>query len=169
MSTVFRDLPKLVEQDESKFTCWAASLEAWMSVTPRSPAQWFIKTQEDAISAWKSFCNDKSGLNVKEGFPLMAAGVGMDFKVFPRASQLSGAFLSGKLKIKGHIYLFFGGGQTGLGNTLAHAVVLYKVSNSWSSNCTVGVMDPWPGIGFREDEPLASFQKAKEAVVGWPE
>lgn len=169
MSTVFRDHPKLVEQDKSKFTCWAAALESWMSVTPKSPAQWFLKTQADAINEWKSFCDDKGGLDVQWGFRLMAAGVGMDYKVFPQASQLSGGFLSGKLQIKGHLYLFFGGGQSGLGNTLGHAVVLYKVSDSWSSKCTVGVMDPWPGIGFREAEPLATFQKAKEAVVGWPE
>jgi hypothetical protein len=170
MTSFYRPVPNEVFQDPTTHTCWAAALESWMSVTPQSPASWYIKTQEDAINEMKSFCDGNLGLSIKQfGFPLMAAAVGMGFEVFLRARELSGNFLYAKLKAKGYLYIFVAGGHTGLGNTLAHAGVIYGIANPWGKNCTVGVMDPWPGKGIRPMQPLADYQKAKEAVVGWLE
>jgi|GEM_PF-2145440 len=168
--SVFRPHPKLVKQDKKKHTCWAAALESWMSVTPQSPAHWYIKTQEDAIDEWEMFCNKKGGLDVIWGVQFVAAGTGMDLKVFPDASKLTGRFLADKLKTKGHLYFFFAGGQTDIGNGIGHCVVIYRVANFFSDACTLSIMDPWPDVqGYTENCPLADFKKAKEAVVGWPE
>src|SRR5688572_2966508 len=135
-------IPKEVFQNKERFTCWAASLESWMSVTPNSPASWFIKTQDDAINEWNTFCDDNSGLDAKWGFALMAAAVGMNAEVFKNASNLTASFIYWKLKTYGHLYVFFTGGQTGLGNGLAHASVIYGISSSSDNGASVGVMDP---------------------------
>jgi hypothetical protein len=49
-----REEPRVVTQANEKI-CWAAALESWMSVTPQSPASWFLKTQRDALRQWQTF------------------------------------------------------------------------------------------------------------------
>lgn len=169
MSSVYYEPPREVFQDPEKFTCWAAALESWISVTPNCPASWFIKTQQDAIDNWKDFTGSKSGLNVKEGFPWLAAACGMEYKVFKSAKDLTGDFLYSKLKTRRYLYFFFAGGQTGLGNGLAHASVVYEISKPWSKDSSISVMDPWVGKGIRPGQPLAVYRGANEAVVAWLE
>ena len=166
-----REHPPLIEQDKNLFTCWAATITSWVKAVSKSPAKWFLNTQQDAIDNWADKKSAKKGLNIKEitGLQLMAAGVGMDLKIFKPANKLTGAFAYEKLKLKGHLWLFYAGGNTGLSNELGHAVVIYKVSNPFGKDCTVGAMDPWPGVGYREDWPLSFYQNANECVVGWPE
>lgn len=167
MSGFSRELPRKVQQykEDGKVTCWAAALESWMSVTPQSPASWFMKTQDDALSSWKSFTVD-GGLEVKWGFRLMAAGVGMEYQVCKPAKKITGALIYSKLKQKSHIYLLFAGGMTMTSGQIGHCVVIYGVENPWSNDCKVSYMDPWFG-DYKKDEPLSYFQNANEAVVGW--
>ena len=167
MASYARNIPPVVTQDKSRHTCWAAAVTSWVAATPKSPATWWLKSQDDAIEQYSMFCNNKGGLDVKQGLLWLAAGVGMDLAVYKKAQQLDGSFLYWKLVTKGHLFLVFAGGSTGLGNSLGHAVVVYKVS-SGPKGYVLGVMDPWPGKG-RYDVPLARFQAANEAVVGWPE
>jgi hypothetical protein len=122
MSSIYYEPPREVFQDPKKFTCWAATLESWMSVTPESPASWFIKTQDDAIRTWQDFTGNKGGLNVKSGFQWMAAACGMEFEVFADAKKITGEFLHAKLKERRYLYFFFAGGQTNLGNGLARGL-----------------------------------------------
>ena len=171
--------PPEVLQDQSQFTCWAASLESWLSVTPQSPASYLIQTQDDAVAMFSNaFTTNKNGLEIKLGFSMLAATAGMQFKVFFKASQLTGDFLYTMLRNRGYLYLFFAGrgpdlpGGTGtscgvaVGNGLAHAVVIYGISNPWNpSKCTLGVMDPWSGM--RAGVDLKCYRQAKEAVVAW--
>ncbi|MDQ6785461.1 MAG: hypothetical protein M3033_01390 [Acidobacteriota bacterium] len=166
MSAFSRELPKQVQQyKDGRFTCWAAALESWMSVTPQSPASWFIKTQDDAIAEWKSFSGSNSGLDVQWGFRLMAAAVGMEYGVFKPAKKISGGFLYDKLKTRGHIYVLYAGGMTNTSGQFGHCVVVYGISNLWSDSCKVSFMDPW--TANYKDEPLTYFQQAGEAVAGW--
>jgi hypothetical protein len=162
MTTFSRQRPKLAEQDQDKFTCWAAALESWMDVTPQSPLRWAIKTQDDAISQYKMFCGTKDGLEMPWGFQIMAAGVGMDFKVFLDPRHLTGAFLYWKLKTKGHLYFFVA--RWGV----AHAGVIYQIANPWRKSCTISFMDPWPGHGYRIDDSLEHVREARVACIGWP-
>jgi hypothetical protein len=140
---------------------------AWVQVTPKSPASWWLRSQEDAIEQYRPFCDSKGGLSVSPGVEWLAAGVGMDLKVYKKASGLDGGYLHWRLATRGHLFLMFAGGATGLGNSLGHAVVVYKISST-SGGYSLGMMDPWPGMG-RRDLPLSRFQAANEAVLGWPE
>jgi hypothetical protein len=169
MSTVYYKPPREVFQDPKKFTCWAAALESWMSVTPESPMNWLIKTQDDAIRNWADFTGDNGGLNVQSGFKWMAAACGMEYSVFPDAKELTGNFLHAKLKARRYLYFFFAGGETNLGNGLAHASVIYEISKPWSKDCSISVMDPWVGKGIRPGQPLEVYRQAKEAVIAWLE
>ena len=164
-----RTPPKVVMQ-KSHFACWAAALEAWMGVTPKSPASWFLKTQEDALATYKPFLkNEQGAISVSGedgsvgGVQMMAAGVGMDLAVFKKAALITGAFLYQKLVAKGHVYLMFADG------TIGHTVVIYKIVHPFNSKkCVVSLMDPWPKKGLIE-RPLADVQEHAEAIVGWPE
>lgn len=168
MSGFSREAPKKVLQYKSdgKFTCWAAALESWMSVTPQSPASWFITTQDDAIREWKSFSDDHSSLEVKWGFRLMAAAVGMEYGVCKPAKKLTGGHIYEKLKLRGHVFLFYAGGMTMTSGQLGHCVVVYSIKNPWGSDCTVSYMDPWFGE-YTIDGPLSYFQGANELIFGW--
>jgi hypothetical protein len=143
MSSFYRPIPREVFQDTTKFTCWAAALESWISVTPDSPASWYISSQEDAIRECADLSDSKKGLSVKDilGFQWLAAACGMRFDVFKPAKKLMGGFLYSKLKSRSHLYIFFAGGDTNLGNGLAHASVIYGVDKPWGNDCTLGVMD----------------------------
>ncbi len=166
MASFSRNVPPLVEQDRTRHTCWAAAVTSWVKATPKSSPWWF-HSQADAIGQYETFCDDKGGLSMSPGVQWLAAGVGMDLRVYHNAGRLDGSYLHWRLATRGHLFLIFAGGSTGLGNTLGHAVVVYKIS-SGSGGYTLGVMDPWPGMGHRE-WPLSRFQKANEAVLGWPE
>lgn len=168
MSGFYRYPPKEIAQDKTKFTCWAAALASWMSVTPSCPMSWLIKTQEDAIEEWKDFTDDKSGLSVKKGFQWMASACSMNAELFKPARRLTGDFIYSKLRSKGYLYIFFAGGQMTSGNGLAHASVIYGISNPWSSDCVVGVIDPWNGEN-RTGENLKNYQRAGEILVAWLE
>ncbi len=166
MSAFSRELPKKVQQyKDGRFTCWAAALESWMSVTPQSPASWFLKTQDDAINEWKSFSGSNAGLDVKWGFRLLAAAVGMNYKIFKPAGKISGSFLYNKLKTKGYIYVLYAGGTTNTNGQFGHCVVIYGISDVWSNECQVRFMDPW--TANYKTESLSYFQQANEAVTGW--
>jgi hypothetical protein len=172
-----RVAPKVVVQKNNQ-CCWAGALEAWMSVTPTSPASWFIKTQDDALKHYKPFLmSEEGGLDVTGrkfkkdandpgwvgGVEFMAAGVGMGLKVFKKASAITGAFLYEKLKGKGHLYFMFGQG------TIGHAAVIYKIVHPLApTKCVLSMMDPWPGKGLIT-RTLAEVQANNEAVIGWPE
>lgn len=167
MGEFARELPrKVLQYKKGKFTCWAAALESWMSVTPQSPASWMISTQDDAINQWSMFMADNGGLEVKWGFRFMAAAVGMEYKVCKPAKKISGSLIYEKLKYRGHIYLFFAGGMTMASGQIGHCVVIYGVSDPWSGKAKVSYMDPWYG-DYKVREPLSYFQGADEAVVGW--
>jgi hypothetical protein len=169
MSSVYYEPPKEVFQDPKMFTCWAAALESWIGVTPNSPASWRITTQADAISQYSMFTDSKGGLEVKEGFKWLAAGCGMEFKVFKKAKDLTGAFLDEKLRRRRYLYFLFAGGDTGMGNNLGHACVIYEISKPWSQDCSISVMDPWPGNGIKPGQPLTAYTRANEAIVAWLE
>ena len=162
----FYEPPPTIYQDPTQYTCWAAALESWISVTPNCPISWAVQTQEQAIDHWDMFTDSKNGLS-KEGFKWMAAACGMNYKPYKKAKDMTGTYLDGKLKKRRYLYLFFAGGATGLGNGLAHAVVVYEISKPWSKNCTISVMDPWPGNGRMPGQPLTNYTKAKEVVVAW--
>lgn len=167
MGEFARELPRKVQQyKEGRFTCWAAALESWMSVTPQSPASWRISTQDDAIDDYYMFMESNGALEIQWGFRFMAAGVGMEFKVCKPATKLSGALIYEKLKNRGHIYLFYAGGMTMASGQIGHCVVIYAVTDPWSGKPLVSYMDPWFG-DYKVREPLSYFQNAKEAVVGW--
>ncbi|NQT40043.1 MAG: hypothetical protein HQ581_21300, partial [Planctomycetes bacterium] len=146
MASFSRTVPDLVEQDRTRHTCWAAAVTSWVKATPKSPARWWLNSQEDAISQYEMFCNSKGGLSVSPGMQWLAAGVGMGLKVYKKASGLDGSYLYWRLATRGHLFLLLAGGSTGLGNTLGHAVVVYKIT-SGSGGYSLGVMDPWPGMG----------------------
>jgi hypothetical protein len=164
-----RTAPRVVVQ-RSRFACWAAALEAWIAVTPKSPASWFLKTQDDALATYKVFlAGERKALTVSAGkggvggLEMMAAGVGMGLKVFKKASLITGAFLYQKLLAKGHVYLMYADG------TVGHTVVIYKIVHPFNSKkCMLSVMDPWPEMGLIE-RPLTEVQANAEAIVGWPE
>jgi hypothetical protein len=160
-------IPKAVLQDTNQFTCWAAALESWLSVTPGCPLAWAIKSQTDAIREYEYFCDDETGARVLKGFRWFAAALGMRFESFKPAAGLSARYVYEKLETKGYLYVFAVGQQT-LGNGRAHASVIYGISNYETERCTVAVMDPWK-VGIVPTKSFREYQKAKEILIAWLE
>jgi hypothetical protein len=167
MSGFYHPMPREVLQDTDRFTCWAAALESWMSVTPESPLSWAIRTQDDAIREYEYFCDDAGGAGVLKGFRWFAAALGMRFESFKPAAGLSAAYVYEKLETKGYLYVF-AVGQKALGNGQAHASVIYGISDDETEDCTVAVMDPWKS-GIVPAKTFGEFQKAEEILIAWLE
>lgn len=159
MSSIYRVIPKEVLQDTEQHTCWAAALVSWLSVTPQSPASYITKP-EQALACFADHVDGKGGLDNKLGFYSMTRHAGMDARVFLKAADLSADFLYSKLMDKGYLYMFF------LAGDVAHASVIYGISDSSGKDCTLGIMDPWLR-GIVPMQPLSTFLKAKQAVVAW--
>jgi hypothetical protein len=161
MSIIYLVKPKEVLQDPERHTCWAAALVSWLSVTPQSPASKFITSQEQALECFADHVDENGGLDNKKGFYSMTQLAGMNAEVFLKAETLKPDFLYSKLSNKGHLYIFF------LNNNLAHASVIYGLSeSSGSDDYTLGIMDPWQR-GIVPMQPLSTFLQAKQAVVAW--
>lgn len=167
MDSLYHPVPREVLQDTDQFTCWAAALESWMSVTPESPLGWAIKTQDDAIREYEYFCDSRDGQSIVKSFKWFAEALGMNFEIFRPGRELSAAYIYEKLKSKGYLYVFIVG-QPKIGNGLAHASVIYGIAGTGSGECTVGVMDPWI-TGIVPSKSFAEYQMASEVVVAWLE
>ena len=168
MSSLFHQIPREVLQDTNQFTCWAAALEAWLSVTPGCPLAWAIKNKEDAIREYEYFCESASGENILKGFRWFAAAFGMNFDSFKPAQKLSARYVYEKLAAKGCLYVF-AVGQPALGNGRAHALVIYGISDYETDECcTVAVMDPWKS-GIVPTKSFREYQKAEEILIAWLE
>jgi len=167
MSSTYSVIPDEVLQDTTRRTCWAATCESWLSRIPQHPANTIGGlTQSDLIAMYSKYTDPQDGLDIKRGFPEFAVDMQMTIDAFLDAKQITGAYLYAKLKKYKYLYMFFAGGQTGLGNGMAHASVIYGIGNAFNQNCTLGVMDPWDR-GIVPMQPLANYRKAKEALIGW--
>ena len=155
----YLNFPPLVEQVD-EMSCWAAALEAWLSVTPGRKR----RTQHELIGVMeqKAALDAEGYLNIKKGVPLLAQMVGMGLEVFPKhkKAQLTGTYLLKKLAKRGYLYMVYN--VYGIG----HAVVVYGIVNE-PGNETIFAMDPWRGR--YTNDTLADYkQDSHEFVVGWP-
>ena len=155
----YLNVPPLVEQVD-EMSCWAAALEAWLSVTPGRKR----RSQHELIGVMenKAALDAEGYLNIKKGVPLLAQMVGMGLQVFPKhkKAQLTGTFLLNKLAKRGYLYMVYN--VFGVG----HAVVVYGIVNE-PGNETIFAMDPWMGKAYTNDT-LADYKRdSHEFVVGW--
>jgi hypothetical protein len=162
--------PKLVTQ--TGLTCWAASLESWLSVKQHSPVAWHTggeKSIVEDIKTWnvlyqglgKGVLVDQAGSLTKAGAIWVLENAGMAGKGFPNPKLLTGQFIYSKLKEKGHLYVI----RTW--PDWSHAEVIYGIEN-WESSktCKVAVMDPRPSYGYFKFD-LDSFQTDKSVLIAW--
>ncbi len=155
----FLNFPPLVEQVD-EMSCWAAALEAWLSVTPGRKQ----RSQHELIGVMekKAALNADGYLITKKGIPLLAQMAGMTVQVFPKhkKDQLTGTFLLKKLAKRGYLYMVYN--VFGVG----HAVVIYGVVNE-PGNETILAMDPWMGRSYTNDTLDDYKVDSHEFVVGW--
>ena len=151
-------VPPLVEQVD-EVSCWAAALEAWLSVTPGRTR----KSQHELIGVMekKKALDEEGYLKVKKGVLILRQLAGMELEVFQKheKAQLTGSFLLKKLAKRGYLYMVYN--VFGVG----HAIVVYGIVNDPGSE-TVFAMDPW--MGTSTNDTLANYKRdSHEFVVGW--
>ncbi len=170
MSSFMLAPPKLVKQ--TGLTCWAASLESWLSMKNQSPVAWHTGTETDIvkdIKEWnvlyqgmgKGVLIDSAGSLTKDGAIWVLENAGMAGKGFPNPKLLTGQFIYNKLKEKGHLYVI----RTWV--EWSHAEVIYGIED-WENpkKCQVAVMDPRPVHGYYKFD-LDSFQTDRSVLIAW--
>jgi hypothetical protein len=161
--------PKAVAQDTSKFHCWAASLESWISARkPQTPQASMTSKQADLITSYKDFTGANDGLMVGKAM----IQIMFDFQMMvdlhkPQAgNKLTGQSILNRLLNKSYLWLFYLGGPN-LGTFLGHAVVVYGVLKSDKADATLKIMDPWTGtLTF---DPISELNKADTIFTCWHE
>ena len=158
--------PKTVAQDQTKFHCWAASLESWIAARkPATPQAAMTKTQAELIAGYKDFTGAKDGLMVGKAM----IQVMFDFQMMldlhkPATKAITLASLQQRLMMKSYLWLLYLGGP-GLGTFLGHCVVVYGTVDS--PDPALRIMDPWTGTLITQS--LADFNQADMVFVCWHE
>lgn len=160
--------PKLVQQDTSKFHCWAASLESWIDARkPQTPQAAMTKMQADLITSYKDFVDAKDGLMVGKALIQLM----FDFQMMvdlhkPQTKAITLASIQQRLMMKGYLWLFHLGGP-GLGTFLGHCLVVYGTVDAAGKDPNLNVMDPW--AGKLTTKPLTELNKSDTVFVCWYE
>ena len=167
----FRPFPKKVQQykdEEHGYTCWAACLVSWLSVTPQSPGNWLAETQDDAIKNFggQPFTDQNGILKGSSGLKWAFAATNMDFYVIQPGTALSGLFLYNLLRYKSHIYFYYHSQNPQTQTTTGHTIVIYGIKNPASDNCKISYMEPWIG-DYKLDVPFMNFQAAEYICIGF--
>lgn len=161
--------PKAVQQDTSKFHCWAASLESWIGARkPQTPQASMTSTQADLIRSYKDFTGAKDGLMVGKAMLQIMFDFQMMIDLYkPQAGKpVTGQAILSRLLNKSYLWLFYLGGP-GLGARLGHALVVYGVQKSHKTDATLKVMDPWTGT--LTDHPVADLNQTDTVFSCWYE
>lgn len=158
--------PKLVAQDQSKFHCWAASLESWIDARkPKTPQAAMTTKQSELITSYKDFTGANDGLMVGKAM----IQVMFDFQMMldlhkPQTKKVTLASIQQRLMMKSYLWLLYLGGPD-LGTFLGHCVVVYGTVDGQEPS--LRVMDPWNGR--LEVQTLASFNETDMVFVCWHE
>jgi len=167
--------PKQVAQDTSKFTCWAAALESWISARkPATPTAMMSNTQDQLIAAYKDFEGAKNGLEVGRAIRQVLFDFQMMLDLyFPSGTNANVAKKSvtattivQRLMMKGYLWYFRIGGP-GLGTFLGHCYVIYGIVNSQTADPDIQVMDPWTGT--LTTIPLSELNGSDTVCMCWYE
>jgi len=158
--------PKSVKQDQSKFHCWAASLESWIDARkPGTPQAGMTNTQKDLVESYKNFTGAKDGLMVGKAM----IQVMFDFQMMldlhkPQAKAMTLQSIQQRLIQRSYLWMPYLGGP-GLGTFLGHCVVVYGTVDV--PEPSLRVMDPW--TGKLETQKLSDFNRADMVFVCWHE
>jgi len=178
MSHFYRFTPPFVSQGEEAH-CWAAALQSWLScvtwtfgqksgewegIGDLSGTQWSRRprTKAQLLTDYSDQTDEGGSLTAGSMAPYRAIGldVGMDVD-FIDPSSLSLAYVTGKLKNFGHLYMTY------FSVHMRHAVVVYGTSTTDG----IGVMDPNPNVKFthRKVDFFKTPERLREWItVGWP-
>jgi hypothetical protein len=158
--------PKLVAQDQSKFHCWAASLESWIDARkPATPQAAMTNKQAELVTSYKEFTGANDGLMVGKAM----IQVMFDFQMMldlhkPKTKKITLAQIQQRLMMKSYLWLLYLGGPD-LGPFLGHCVVVYGTVDI--PEPSLRVMDPWTGM--LEVQPLTTFNEPDTVFVCWYE
>lgn len=158
--------PKPVQQDTSKFHCWAAALESWIACAkPGTPMAAMNTTQADLIRSYKDFTGAKDGLMVGKALYQVMFDFQMMVDLHSPGSLVTGGKIAQRLFTKGYLWMFYVGGS--LPGTLGHAEVIYGIRDSNSASAAVHVMDPW--IGQHTVKPVSELAAFNQVFICWKE
>ncbi len=173
MAHMFRVNPVPPVVTQPGLTCWAAAALSWLIAKGRQEffAQFGIKTANDLVELFKPFTVSGGALDLQQGLEPLADFLDLKFRKYQPGKLLTGSEVHSLLVNKGHLWMLIAGGQL-LPNPIAHAVVVYKIDDWWTSGATVGAMDPFPGIGGPNvggliDRPLSVYRSASLLALGW--
>lgn len=158
--------PLKVQQDTSKFHCWAASLESWIDCAkPGTPIAGLNKTQADLIRAYKDFTGAKDGLYVAKALMQIMFDFQMMLDLFTPTTPITGSKIAQRLFAKGYLWMFYLGGS--LGGHLGHCEVVYGVVDSHKADAKVNTMDPW--TGSHEVKEVKELLTRSQIFLCWKE
>ncbi len=149
----YRRLPPVVRQHRA-WSCWAAALDSWTSVTRGRTRQ----NQDDLISAYAT--GDDGSLDPTTGFPPIASDLGLDYRVV-RGSSLTSSYVEEHLRNYGHLVIAYNRPDGS-----SHAVVIYGVGRPTGQDLMISMMDP--NGGHYRNRTVAWFNAIDFILVAWP-